>query len=119
MNTPSKPEEHTIDATDQSVGRLASQIAVLLRGKNTPQFEPHMDCGGAVVVKNIQFMKFTGKKTEQKVYHRYTGYPSGIRTEQAKHLMEDNPAKVLRTAVRNMLPDVKFRTNMMKRLTIE
>ena len=114
-----KREEHTIDATGRPLGRLASDIAVLLRGKNKPSFQPHTDCGDIVRVQNVGALILTGKKTEQKVYHRYTGYPGGIRTTQAKDLLENEPAKMLRMSVRLMLPDVKFRAEMLKRLIIE
>ena len=111
--------KHTIDATNKAPRRLASEIAVLLRGKNKTSFAPHLDNGDEVVVKNVGKMKFTGKKLNQKIYFRNTGYPGGIRTEKAGDLMKNNPAKVLLVAVRLMLPDVKFRSKMLKRLIIE
>ncbi len=112
-------QTHVIDATDQSLGRLASQIATLLRGKNKPSFEAHLDCGDAVFVQNVKYMKLTGKKLDQKVYHRSTLYPGGIRTTSAKDLMENDPAKMLRMSVRLMLPETRLRTGQLKRLTIE
>lgn len=114
-----KRDTHTIDATGKPLGRLASEIAVLLRGKHKPSYQPHIDAGDMVVVQNIQYMELSGKKEEQKLYHRNTGFPGGIRTESAKQLMKENPGKMLNTAVRNMLPATKLRKNMMKRLTIE
>ncbi len=110
---------HTIDATGQSLGRLASNIAVILRGKHKPSFEPHIDGGDRVIVKNIQAVSITGRKLEQKVYHRHTGFPGGIKTTQLKHLQVTDPAQVLRRTVRLMLPDVKFRSRMLQRLIIE
>ncbi len=77
---------HVIDATDQAMGRLASEIAGLLRGKHKPSFEQHIDSGDIVVVKNVKYMKLSGKKLDQKVYHRSTLHPGGIRTTSAKEL---------------------------------
>ena len=108
-----------IDAENKALGRLAVEVAVLLRGKSKPDYVPYKDAGDTVVVKNIDKMKFTGKKLNQKIYFRNTGYPGGIRTEKAGDLMKNNPAKVLLVAVRLMLPDVKFRSKMLKRLIIE
>lgn len=112
-------EEQTIDATDKSLGRLASDIAVLLMGKHRPSYEPHIDGGARVIVKNISFMKLTGKKAEQKIYYRNTGYPGGIRTTLSRDLLQNDPAKLLRMSVRKMLPDNKLRNNMLKRLIIQ
>lgn len=114
-----KRSTHTIDATGKPVGRLASEIAILLRGKNKPSFTPHLDEGDAVHVKHVNAMVFTGKKLDQKLYHRSTRYPGGIRTRSAKELMEQRPEDVLRMAVEHMLPATKLRNGQMKRLTIE
>jgi large subunit ribosomal protein L13 len=111
-------ETHKIDATEKIAGRLASQIAVWLQGKNRPDYQPHIDCGGLVEVSHVAKMKFSGRKVEQKVYHRYTGYPGGIRTTKLKNLLASNPAEVLRRTVFNMLPKNKLRPKMLKRLTI-
>ena len=109
---------HKFDAKDQSVGRLATQIAIILRGKNKPEFMPHEDCGDVVEVKNIRELKFSGKKLEQKEYYRYSGYPGGLKTTRMGELMKTRPDEVLRRAVREMLPPVKFRSKMLKRLII-
>lgn len=109
---------HKIDATNQSVGRIGTQIATFLRGKNKPEFERHIDCGDIVEISNITKLKFTGKKLEQKKYYHYSGYPGGLKETKMKVLAENNPADILRRAVREMLPPVKFRTAMMKRLII-
>lgn len=111
--------QHIIDATDQVIGRIATQAATILRGKHKPSFQAHQDTGDVVVIRNVANMRVTGKKLEQKVYHRSTLYPGGIRTEQLKHLMKDNPAEVLRRAVQGMLPDTRLQTAQMKRLIIE
>lgn len=113
-----KRETREIDATDKVLGRLATQVATLLRGKNKATFQPHIDGGDAVVVLHIAQVKFTGQKINQKVYHRYTGYPGGLKTESMSRLMKDNPAEVFRRAVYQMLPDNRLRKGMMKRLHI-
>lgn len=107
---------HTIDATSQPLGRLAARIAVLLRGKNKPFFAPNKDVGDFVRVKNVVKIKFTGKKFEQKVYFRYSGYPGGLKKRQLKELFQRDPALVLRRAVYGMLPKNKLRAQQIKRL---
>jgi len=112
---------HKIDASGKAVGRLASQIAVILRGKNKPEFEPWLDNGDIVEVANIDKLKFTGKKLDQKNYFRYSGYQGGLKTESMRKLKESRPdgaAEILRRAVREMLPPIKFRRDMLKRLII-
>ncbi len=109
---------HKIDAEGQAVGRVATQIAILLRGKNKPEFEPHIDAGDIVEVANIDKFKFTGKKVEQKRYYKYSGYPGGLKETKMKDLNEKEPGEILRRAVREMLPPVKFRNDMLKRLII-
>lgn len=111
-------ELHKIDAKDQSVGRIGTQIALFLRGKNKPEFERHIDCGDIVEVINIDKLKFTGKKIDQKKYFHYSGYPGGLKEKKMSDMVKNNPAEILRRAVREMLPPVRFRTDMMKRLII-
>ncbi len=110
---------HMIDAQGLVLGRLASDIAMKLRGKNKPSFQPHLDLGDSVTVTNVAEIKLTGQKINQKVYHRYSGYPGGLKTEKIAHVMKKDPARVLRNAVKNMLPDNRLRTGMLKRLHIE
>lgn len=107
---------HVIDATNQSLGRLASKIAVLLRGKHKPNFTPHLDQGDKVKVLNVDKIKVTSKKLEQKVYYKYSGYPGGLKKRKMAEVFEKNPQEVLRRAVYNMLPKNKLRAKMMKRL---
>lgn len=109
---------HKIDAEGKAPGRIASQIALLLRGKNKPEFEPHIDGGDIVEVSNIDKMKFTGKKEDQKNYYSYSGYPGGLKTKKMSDLLKNNPGDILKRAVREMLPPVKFRKEMLKRLII-
>src|SRR6056297_1513370 len=112
-------EKYTIDASEQSVGRLATKIATLLRGKNKPEFVPHLDQGGIVEVSNVEKIKFTGKKKEQKKYYNYSGYPGGMRERKTGEVFEGKPEEVLKRTVRNMLPDNKLRKQMLKRLIIK
>ncbi len=108
-----------IDATGMTMGRLAVKIATLLRGKHKPTYQPHKDEGDIVVVTNAAGMKFSGKKLDQKEYHHYSGYPGGLKTRKLSVLFATRPDDVLRRAVREMLPDTRLRTAMMKRLIIK
>ena len=99
-----KKEWVVIDATDLVVGRLASRVALVLRGKNKASFPPHMDCGDNVIVVNADKVRFTGKKMTDKVYVRHTGYPGGQRFTTPKEMMAKKPTEVLRMAVKGMLP---------------
>ncbi len=112
-------ETTEIDATGQAVGRIATQVAMALRGKNKPTFAPHLDCGDAVLVKNVSKVTFSGRKLVQKDYYHHTQYPGGIRRTPMKKVFENDPADVLRRAVVKMLPKNRLRNEMMKRLTIE
>jgi len=111
-----KRETHTIDATDRVLGRLATEIAVLLRGKNKIDFAPNKDIGDFVVVKNINKIRVTGKKAEQKIYYHHTGYLGNLKKIPLKKLLEKNPAEILRKAVFGMLPKNKLRAQQIKRL---
>ncbi len=107
---------HKLDAAGIAPGRLASKIAVLLRGKNKASYEPHLDEGDVVEVLNADDMKYTGKKLDQKKYYHYSGYLGGLKTKKISDL---TPAKVLQKAVFNMLPPTRLRDAMMKRLIIK
>jgi len=121
MQTPNgvKRETHTIDATNKVLGRLATGIAVLLRGKGKADFAPYKDEGDIVVVKNVAKLKITGKKMEQKKYYRHSRYPTGLKETPLRKLLETRPAEVLRRAVMGMLPKNKLRDRMIKRLRFE
>lgn len=110
---------HTIDATGKVLGRLATEIAVLLRSKHKPDFAPYKDMGDFVVVKNVDKIKVTGKKIEKKKYYRHSGYLGGLKEIPFKKLFEKNPAEVLRKAVWGMLPNNKLRAQQIKRLKIK
>jgi large subunit ribosomal protein L13 len=95
---------HVIDATDVVLGRLASQVAVLLRGKHKPTFAPHVDTGDFVVIINADKVALTGNKLEQKRAYRHSGYPGGLRSRTYVEMLEKHPAKAVEKAVRGMLP---------------
>jgi large subunit ribosomal protein L13 len=111
-------EKVTLDASDQAVGRLASEIARILQGKHKPSYEPHEDNGDFVEVRNLAKIKVTGNKLEGKTYYRHTGYPGGLRRTAMKTVMAKDPSEVLRRAVRNMLPNNRLRNDRMKRLSV-
>lgn len=106
-----------VDAEDKIVGRLASEIAVILMGKHRPTYTPHIDTGDYIVVVNAEKVKFTGKKWEQKKYAWYTGYPQQ-RTITAEDRLEKKPEMILREAVRRMLPKSKLGRQMLSKLKI-
>lgn len=114
-----KPKTHIIDAKGKILGRLASEIAILLRGKHKPNFVPYKDMGDFVIVKNVDKLKFTGKKLEQKKYYRHSGYPGGLKEIPLKKLFQQRPQQVLRKAVWGMLPKNKLRKKQIKRLKFE
>src|SRR5689334_10720846 len=93
-----------VDAEGKTLGRLATQIADTLRGKNKPEYTPHVDTGDFVVVVNAEKIAVTGKKLDEKLYHRHSGYPGGLRTRTLREQLERRPTEVLRKAVRGMLP---------------
>jgi large subunit ribosomal protein L13 len=110
---------HKLDATGLSLGRLATQVANLLRGKLKPEYQAHLDLGDIVEVSNISKLKFTGKKLSQKEYHHFTGYLGHLKTKTMGKVYAENPGEILVRAVREMLPDTRLRTGMLKRLIIK
>lgn len=114
-----KRDKLVIDATGKAVGRIATEAAMALRGKNKPTFAPHVDAGDFVEVINASKMKFTGKKLVQKDFYRHTLYPGGLKTTSLKSLFAKKPEKVVEKAVYGMLPKNRLRNGMMKRLTIK
>ena len=107
-----------IDAENAIVGRLAAYISKILRGKNKSQYTPHMDNGDFVVVTNIEKIKFTGKKTNNKKYYRHTGYPGGIKSTTPSLLMKKKPEEVLKLAVKRMMPDGPLAKKQLSKLKI-
>lgn len=113
-------QTHTIDATGKSLGRLASEIATLLRGKHKPSFQPHIDGGDFVEIENADQVVITGKKETDKVYYRHSGFPGGLKEQTyAERIAKEGHEGVLTDAVYNMLPKNKLRAHMMKRLTFK
>ena len=97
-----------IDATDQILGRLASRVALVLRGKNKPSYTPHVDCGDNVIIINADKVRLTGKKLTDRVYVRHTGYPGGQRFTTPKELFASKPTAVVEHAIRGMLPRTRL-----------
>lgn len=119
MATKISRETHFIDATGKRPGRLASQIAMILIGKNKPTYTPNIDNGDKVVVSNVKGLLFSGKKSEDKVYQRHTGFLGHLKEKNASTLQREKPTEVLRHAVSRMLPKNTHRTNRLKRLTFK
>ena len=109
---------YEIDAKNAVVGRLASIITKILRGKNTAKFTPHMDHGDFVVVKNIEHIKFTGNKFENKKYYRHSGYPGGIKETTPERISEKKPEQILKLAVKRMLPGGPLAKKQLSKLKI-
>ncbi|MDD5710634.1 MAG: 50S ribosomal protein L13 [Candidatus Colwellbacteria bacterium] len=111
--------DHIIDAKDKPLGRLASQIAGLLQGKNLPDYAPHKIGGNRVIVKNIGSLKITGDKASQKVYYRHSGKPGNLRQRKFSDVFRETPERVLISAVKGMLPRNRLRNERLKLLVIE
>ena len=109
---------YLVDASGQSVGRLASEIAKILRGKNNPQYTPHVNSGSCVIVVNAGKVKFTGRKWDDKSYYRYSGYVGGLRSRTAKEQLEKHPEMIIYNAVKGMLPKNSLGRNQIKKLKI-
>ena len=109
---------YLVDASDKVVGRMATQIAMRLRGKHKPIFTPHADTGDFVVVVNAEKVVFTGRKWDEKTYYRHTGYMGGLKEITAKKLLEKKPEEILRLAVKRMLPKNSLGRRQLKKLKI-
>jgi large subunit ribosomal protein L13 len=109
---------YIIDAEGEVVGRMATGIASVLRGKHKPDFTPHVDTGDYVIIINAEKIRFTGNKLDQKVYIHHTGYPGGQRKVVAKELLQKRPFKIVENAVRGMLPKTKLGKAMIKKMFI-
>ena len=110
--------KHTIDATDKILGRLAVEVANLLRGKGKTSFVPYLDVGDNVVITNTDKIRVTGRKLKQKIYYRHSGYPGGIKEEVLEDLLKRDSRKVIRAAVYGMLPKNKLRDRIIKKLEL-
>ncbi|MCX6357103.1 MAG: 50S ribosomal protein L13 [Candidatus Aureabacteria bacterium] len=113
-----KPVWHLVDADGQILGRIATRITNILRGKEKPIFTPHMDTGDFVVVINAAKVKLTGKKDDQKNYTSYTGYPGGLRVEPVRRVRERHPERLVEYAVAGMMPKSKLGRAMLKKLKV-
>ena len=107
-----------VDASNISLGRLATQVANLIRGKNKPYFTPHVDCGDNVIVKNAEKIKLSGNKWKEKTYIRYTGYPGGQKSFTAEQIFSKNPSILIEKAVRGMLPKNRLGRSILKKLYV-
>jgi large subunit ribosomal protein L13 len=109
---------YVVDASGQTLGRLATRIADTLRGKGKPQYTPHVDTGDFVVVVNAEKIEVTGSKLDRKRYYRHSGYPGGIRSRTLREQLDRRPTEVLRTAVKGMLPKNKLAAHQHKKLKV-
>lgn len=114
-----KSKRFTVDAADRAPGRIATEVALLLRGKNDPAFAPHVASANRVRVINTNKMKFTGKKLERETVIHHSGHPGGLKAIPLKKLMAEDSRKVLRKTVWNMLPKNKLRKELMKHLSVD
>ncbi len=111
-------EWYVVDARGKTLGRLASQIAKILRGKHKPYYQPDVDCGDFVIVLNAKDVLATGKKLENKKYYFHSNYPGGLKERSLKWMLENKPEEVIRLAVRRMLPKNRLGHRMLKRLKV-
>jgi large subunit ribosomal protein L13 len=109
---------YVVDADGQTLGRMASQIATILRGKHKPIFTPHMDCGDYVVVVNAEKVHVTGNRLDDKMYYRHSGYPGGLKQRSLREMLQTRPEKVIEEAVRRMLPKNNLGRHMLKKLRV-
>ena len=113
-----KQDWYVVDAADQRLGRLATEIAMILRGKNKPEYTPHMDAGDFVVVVNAEKVVVTGKKSSQKLYRRHSGRPGGMKTETFEHLQGRIPERIIEKAVKGMLPKNNLGRQLFRKLKV-
>ncbi|MEC3894795.1 MULTISPECIES: 50S ribosomal protein L13 [Nocardiopsis] len=109
---------HVVDATDLVLGRMASQVATLLRGKHKPYYAPHVDTGDFVIIVNAEKVALTGNKLEQKRAYRHSGYPGGLRSVAYADLLEKNPERAIEKAIKGMLPKGTLGRQMAKKLKV-
>ena len=109
---------YVIDAEGQTLGRLATEAATLLRGKHKPTFTPHIDTGDYVIIINAEKIEVTGKKRKDKIYRHYTGFPGGVREVSFERLLEKKPEEIVRHAVKGMMPNGRLGRQMYKKLKV-
>ena len=118
-----KPNEvpqkwYVVDATDKTLGRLATQIVTILRGKHKPEYTPHVDVGDFVIVINAEKIRVTGRKLDQKLYYRHSGYPGGLKSTTLRRQLERHPERVIKHAVKGMLPRGPLGRQMFRKLKV-
>jgi large subunit ribosomal protein L13 len=120
VTKPSEVERdwYVVDAAGQTLGRLATQVARILRGKHKPTYSPAVDTGDYVIVVNAEKIHVTGRKLDQKIYYRYSGYPGGLKRTPLRDLLQKHPARVIEYAVRGMLPKNRLGRQMFKKLKV-
>jgi large subunit ribosomal protein L13 len=109
---------YVIDAQGQTLGRLATQVATVLRGKHKPSYTPHVDCGDYVIIVNAEKVHVTGQKMNQKMYYRHSGYPGGLKSISLRDQLKKFPDRVLEAAIRGMLPKNRLGRQMFKKLKV-
>lgn len=109
---------YVVDAEGQTLGRLASRIAPILKGKHKPVYTPHLDCGDYVIIVNAEKVRVTGRKLDQKFYYRHSGYPGGLKSISLRDQLNRYPERVLQAAIRGMLPKNKLGRRMIKKLKV-
>ncbi|MHB1683591.1 MAG: 50S ribosomal protein L13 [Bacilli bacterium] len=109
---------YVVDATGKRVGRLASEVAAILRGKHKPQFTPHVDTGDFVIVVNAEKIVFTGKKMENKLYYRHSGYPGGLKATSASDMLKKHPERIVEMAIKGMLPHNSLGADQYRKLNV-
>jgi len=112
------PKWHLVDADGKTLGRLATRVAILLRGKNKPIYAPHQDTGDFVVVINAKKVFLTGKKWKEKIYTHHSGYPGGLKQASAEKIAEKKPERLITMAVQGMLPKTKLGKKLIKKLKV-
>jgi len=113
-----KRQWYIVDAQGQTLGRLASKIAPILKGKHKPTYTPHLDCGDFVVVVNVDKVRVTGRKLDQKIYYRHTEYPGGLKSINLRDQLAQHPDRVLMAAIKGMLPKNRLGRQMIKKLKL-
>jgi large subunit ribosomal protein L13 len=118
-----KPEDiqrdwYVVDASGQTLGRLASEVAQIVRGKHKPIYSPSVDVGDYVIVVNADKVQVTGRKLDQKVYYRHSGYPGGLKEVSLRRMLQEHPTRVIEHAVRGMLPKNRLGRKMFKKLKV-
>ncbi len=109
---------YLVDATDKTLGRLSTQIAIRLQGKHKPEYTPHVDTGDYIVVVNAEKVRVSGKKSTDKIYHHHTGYPGGIKSVTFEQMMRKTPERVIEKAVKGMMPRNKLSRAMLSKLKV-